>query len=182
MSKTVPFQRIQFSISTILLWKTFLFQAIQLSQTILVQTIQFSINMQLVLFKLLIGPYHVLPFWARVDLEAMAMKGVLHIPPSSSIIGTPPSDWLVSYPGHSWGWGSYPSAEVQSVYSTAPANWTKDILGFMTSTIVCYLMPNSIYIHIYFNYMICKHFVNKILKWAWALFCPLLNGFKCCFK
>ena len=30
---------------------------------------------------------------------------------------------LVSYPGHSlWG-GSYPSAEKQSVYSTAPGDW-----------------------------------------------------------
>ena len=31
--------------------KTFLFQAIQFSQTILIKTIQFSINMQLVLFN-----------------------------------------------------------------------------------------------------------------------------------
>ena len=29
----------------------------------------------------------------------------------------------MSYPGHSLGGGSYPSAEVQSVYSTAPADW-----------------------------------------------------------
>ncbi len=35
---------------------------------------------------------------------------------------TSPSDCLVSYLGHSLG-GSYPSAEVQSVYSTAPADW-----------------------------------------------------------
>ena len=47
---------------------------------------------------------------------------VLRIPQSSSIAGTSPSDCLVSYPGHSLG-GSYPSAEVQSVYSTAPADW-----------------------------------------------------------
>ena len=48
--------------------------------------------------------------------------GVLRIHQSSSIAGTSPSDCLVSYPGHSWGW-SYPSAEKQSVYSTAPADW-----------------------------------------------------------
>ena len=42
-------------------------------------------------------------------------KGVLRIPQSSSISGTSSSDCLVSYPGH--------SAEVQSVYSTAPADW-----------------------------------------------------------
>ena len=46
MSKTDPFQTIQFSISTQFnCQKTFLFQAIQFSQTVLIQTIQFSIRM-----------------------------------------------------------------------------------------------------------------------------------------
>ena len=45
---------------------------------------------------------------------------VLHIPHSSSITGTSPSDCLVSNAGHSFGTGSYPSAEKQLVYSTAP--------------------------------------------------------------
>ena len=48
---------------------------------------------------------------------------VLRIPQSSSIAGTSPSDCLVSYLGHLLGGGSYLSAEKQSVYSTAPANW-----------------------------------------------------------
>ena len=55
-------------------------------------------------------------------------EGVLRISQSSSINGTSPSDCLVSYPGHSFGVGS---AEMQSVYSTAPADWAipdKDIL------------------------------------------------------
>ena len=58
MSKTVPFQTIHFSISTqftckytVYLSKTFLFQAIQLSQTVLIPTIQFSKSRQLVLFN-----------------------------------------------------------------------------------------------------------------------------------
>ena len=57
MSKIVPFQTIQFSISTqfkckySLIVKIFLFQAIPFSQTVLIQTIQFSISMQLVLFN-----------------------------------------------------------------------------------------------------------------------------------
>ena len=51
-------------------------------------------------------------------------EGVLRIPQSPSITGTSPSDCLVSYPGHSLG-VSYPSAEVQSVYSTATAHWAK---------------------------------------------------------
>ena len=60
--KTVPFQTIQFSISTqfehklSLIVKIFLFQAIQFSQTVLIQIIQFSKSMQLVLFNLWIGP------------------------------------------------------------------------------------------------------------------------------
>ncbi len=36
----------------------------------------------------------------------------------------PPSDCLMSNPGHSL-WGGYPSTEMQSVYSTAPADWAK---------------------------------------------------------
>ena len=50
-------------------------------------------------------------------------KGVLRIPQSSSITGSSPSDCLVLYPGRSLGGGSYPSAENQSVYSTAPVHW-----------------------------------------------------------
>ena len=79
----------------------------------------------------LIGPYQVLPFQARVHLGAMAMKGystfpkeVLCIPQSSSITGASPSGCLVSYSGHSLG-EFYPSAEMQSLYSVAPANWTR---------------------------------------------------------
>ena len=58
MSKTVQFQTIQYSISTqfkykysLFVKKTFLFQAIQFSQSVLIQTIQFIISMQLVLFN-----------------------------------------------------------------------------------------------------------------------------------
>ena len=50
-------------------------------------------------------------------------EGILRIPQSPSITETSPSDCLVSYPGHPFEAGSYPSAEVQSVYSTAPPNW-----------------------------------------------------------
>ena len=49
-------------------------------------------------------------------------EGVFHIPQSSRIYGASPSHCLVSNPRHLLE-GSYPSAEMQSVYSTAPANW-----------------------------------------------------------
>ena len=52
-------------------------------------------------------------------------EGVLHIPQSSNISGASPSDCLLSYSGHSLE-ESYPSAEMQSVYSTAPADWARE--------------------------------------------------------
>ena len=53
-------------------------------------------------------------------------EGVVRIPQISSITGTSPSHCLVSYPGHSLGKrGLTPSAEKQSVYFTAPADWAK---------------------------------------------------------
>ena len=48
-------------------------------------------------------------------------EGTLHIPLSSQA-GASSLDGLVSYLGHSLTVGSYPSAEIQSVYSTAPAD------------------------------------------------------------
>ena len=50
---------------------------------------------------------------------------VLHIPQDFSIIEASSSDCLVSYAGHLLG-KSYHSAEMQSVYSTALANWATE--------------------------------------------------------
>ena len=49
-------------------------------------------------------------------------EGVLRIPQSSSITGASPTDYLVSYPGYLLV-ESYPSAEMQLLYSIAPADW-----------------------------------------------------------
>ena len=43
------------------------------------------------------------------------------------ITGASPSDDLISYPGHSLLGVSYPSAEMQSVYSPAPADWAEHV-------------------------------------------------------
>ena len=48
-------------------------------------------------------------------------EGVLHIPQSSSIIGTLPSDCLCITWTLVGGW-YYPSAKMQSMYSAAPAD------------------------------------------------------------
>ncbi len=100
--------------------KTFLFQVIQF-----IQTIQFSISMLLVLFN---------P--GQSGPGSNGNKGVLRIPQSSNTAGTSPSDCLVSHLGHSLA-GSYPSAEMQSVYSTAPADWAIDGMKYYLIIIIC---------------------------------------------
>ena len=108
---------------TVYLSKTFLFQAIQFSQTVQILTIQFSISMQFYLTHRWdpIRCYHT----GQSEPGSNGNEGVLRISQSSCITGTSPSDCLVSYLGHSLV-GSYPSAEVQSVYSPAPANLAKN--------------------------------------------------------
>ena len=127
MSKTVPFQTIQFGISTqfkckfiLYLSKTFLFQAIQFSQTVLFQTIQFIISMQLVLLDPLIMTLSGATIPSHGGPGCNVNEGVLRIPQNSCITGASQSDCLASYLGHPLV-GSYPSAEMQSVHYTAPA-------------------------------------------------------------
>ena len=78
--------------------------------------------MPLVLFNPLIGPLSGATTPGQNGPESNGNEGVLRIPQGPS-----PSDCLVSYPEHSLGRGSYPSAEVQSVYSSAPAGWAINI-------------------------------------------------------
>ena len=72
-------------------------------------------------------------------------EGVLRIPQSSSIIGSLPSDCLVSYTEHSLGGRFYPSAEVQSVYSTVPAEWASWLVifsyNYLVKNIISYTKP-----------------------------------------
>ena len=87
-------------------------------------------NHCLILFNPEIGPLSGTTTPGQSGPESDGDKGVLRIPQSFSIAGTSPSDCLVSYLGHSlWSRGSYPSAEKQSVYSTAfPANWANEAI------------------------------------------------------
>ena len=83
-----------------------------------------------------------------------ANEGILCIPQSSSITGTSPSDCLVSYPGHPLGVGTYPSAEKQLVYSTAPADWARmyalNVCVYIyICKCVCVCVCVCIYIYIY---------------------------------
>ena len=80
--------------------KTFLFQAIQFTQTI-----HFSMRMLLVLFNQKIGPWSGATTPGQSGPGSDGNEGVLRIPQSSSIVGTSPSDCLVSKSGHSLGGG-----------------------------------------------------------------------------
>ena len=77
--------------------KTFLFQAIQFRQTVLIQTIQFIISMQ---FSSIQPIDRTLSGATNPDQSGSGSngnEGVLYIPQSSSITRTSSSDCLVSY-------------------------------------------------------------------------------------
>ena len=63
-----------------------------------------------------------LPLWARVDLETMAMKEYSTFPKAPALLE--PHHQIVQCHIQDTRWGkSYSSAETQLVYSTAPDNW-----------------------------------------------------------
>ena len=101
-------------------------------KTVLFQTIQFSISTLFIsllpIDKTLLGATTPGQSWPGSD----GKKGLSHIPQSSSITRAFPLDCLVSYTRHSLG-KAYPSAEIQSVYSTATADWTQFNLIRMNS-------------------------------------------------
>ena len=113
MSRQVLFQTIQFSVSTVSMSKTALFQ-----------TIQFSINTPFSSIWPIDRTQSGATILGQSGPGSNGNEVALHIPQSSSITGTSPSDFLMSYPGHSLG-ESYFSAEKQSVYSTATADWAR---------------------------------------------------------
>ena len=78
--------------------------------------------MLLDLFNLLIGRYQVLPLWAWVNLGAMAMKGYTTFSKAPGL-PEPYHQIVLCHIRTLVRGGSYSSAEVQSVYSTAPSDW-----------------------------------------------------------
>ena len=98
-------------------------------QTVLFLTFRFSIshlfahslNVEQFYLTHRYDPYQILPLWVRVDMRAMKLKGYSAF--SKALRQEPHHQ--VSYPGHLLRWVSYPSAEMQSVYSTAPADWAR---------------------------------------------------------
>ena len=104
---------IQFSVSTV-----------SMSKTVPFQTIQFSLSPQFSSIWPIDRTVSGATTPGQNGPGSDGNEGQLRIHQSSSITGTIPSDCLVSYLGHSFAEAgeAYPSAENQSVYSTAPAN------------------------------------------------------------
>ena len=98
-----------------------------MSKTVLFQAIPFSISTHfssiLIIDRVLSGATTSVKNGPGRDGNEV----VLRIPQSSSITGTSPSDCLVSYLEHSL-WRYYSSAQVNLVYSTAPADWAKEVV------------------------------------------------------
>ena len=69
-------------------------------------------------------------------------EGELHIPQSSSITGTSPSDCLVSYLGHSLE-ETYPSTEIQSVYAAALADWDSSGGQYPSAEVLSYFIVST---------------------------------------
>ena len=79
------------------------------------------------------GPLQVLPLQVWVDQGVMAMKGYSTFPEAPELKLHHPK--IVLYPGYLFedgvGCGTYLSAEMQPVYSTAPADWAVFICNFI---------------------------------------------------
>ena len=119
--------------------KTFLFQVIYSSQKL-----QFSISIPLVLLNPSLGPFQVLPRRAGVDLGVMEMKGCSTFPKAPASL-EPHHQIVVIYQDTHWV-GSYPFAEVQSVYSTTLTDW-------------------AIYIYIYIYTLTHRLISGSLVEW-----------------
>ena len=96
-------------------------------------------------------------------------KGVFHIRQRSSITGNSPSDCSVSYPGHSLG-EFYPSVEMQSVYSTSPADFKNCEELDKNSWTLSLPLSLSLYIYMYRG---CGSKIWNIFKtFFFSLICP----------
>ena len=117
-SYSVLIQKLQFSISIV-----FVHTELNI-KTVLFQVIQFIISTQFSSIWPINRTLSDATTLGQSRSGSDGSKWILHIPQSSRITGTSPLDCLVSYSEHSLGgWGSGLSAEMQSVYSIAPADW-----------------------------------------------------------
>ena len=160
--QTFLIQPIQFHISI-----DFVYMQLNI-KTVLFQTIQFSISMQFSSFRLIDRTLS----GATTLGQSGSGSDVLCIPQSLSITGASPSDCVVSYSGHLL--ESYPSAEKQLVYSTAPANWASSEKSYpsaekqsvYSAATPSWLGKFSICITSFPNcFLLSDYIVNHFTKW-----------------
>ena len=126
--QTVLFQTIQFNISTVFVYT-------QLNVNSWFQTIQFSVITQFSSTSFIDRTLSGAPTPGQSGPGNNENKGLLRISQRSSITRGSSSDCLVSYTKQSMG-SSYSSAEKQSVYSAAPADWDR-IIGREDYIYIC---------------------------------------------
>ena len=168
-----------------------------MSKKVPIQAIQFSISTQFSFLLPIDTTLLTATFPSLMESGNDGSEGVLCIPQISSITETSPSECLVSYPGHFLE-GSYPSTEKQSVYSTPPADcatifllcgaktaWVSSVFLFTVclffscsgfhgiSILVGYPRPNPFYSNEQFYFkqfrtqFICqKHFYLKLFSFV----------------
>ena len=120
--KAVPFQTIQFSISTELNAKTVLFQATQ-----------FDISTQFSSIWPIDRTQSDATTPGQSEPESDYNNELLRIPQSSSITGTSSSDCLVPYPGDSL-WGALPIYR-DLVYSAVLVEWTNNLFALIPGNV-----------------------------------------------
>ena len=103
-------------------------------------------------------------------------QGVICIPQSSSITGALPSDYLLSYPGHSLEvvGGSCPSAEIQWVFSIAPPKWAGKICDVFSAWNGSLKRKILFFVWVGFLLLSITQITEKMqsineIKWKWKL-------------
>ena len=141
------------------------------------------------------GRYQVLPLRAKVDLGAMVMKGYSAFPKAPALLEPDHQIvWCHMQDTRCWDGRSYPSVEMQSVYSTAPvdrARWTdyftiNSILllqRYFGSLFVClfvflfFSLFFFFFCFIWFRFFMAYQLLMRYLR-SWLYFQNLLASFK----
>ena len=77
-----------------------------------------------------------LPLWVRVDLGVMPMKEYSALPKAPALL-KPHYQIVLCHTQDTQRRGSYPFAEMQSVYSTAPADWALYLIENLAQMSFC---------------------------------------------
>ena len=154
--------------------------AVSMSKTVLFQTIQFSISTQFSFISPIDKTLSGATTPGQSGPGSDGNEQILCIPQHSIITGKSPSNWLVSYPGLSFG-EVWPLCK-EAVYSTAPANWATFMIRlvilprnlYLTKVFLVFLLHNEVW----FFWQQCSFlhaFSQRSALWA-STKCPSHSG------